>query len=327
MDLTSRNQTETSSPLLAVEALGVAFGAVPVVAGVSFTVARGEAVALVGESGCGKSMTARALLRLLPPSAHITGQIHIEGVDVLAASPGDLRRLRGTRTGFVFQDPGQALNPVHPVGEQVAERLRLYSGLSRAAAAARAIELFAELGISDPAARARAYPHQLSGGMRQRVVLAIALACSPALLIADETTTALDVTLQAQIMALIRARQRAADLGLLLITHDLGVVAQAVDRVLVMYAGQIVEAAPVAELFDQPRHPYTRGLLQSMPGAAPVGARLFSIPGQVPSPGAWPPGCRFGARCDRVQAQCATPVALAGAGAHRYRCVNPVPAP
>jgi peptide/nickel transport system ATP-binding protein len=316
-------------PLLAVTELGIAFHKVgsppvPVVDRVSFGLQRGEAVALVGESGCGKSITARALLGLLPATARVEGAVHIEGTSVYQATPATLRHLRGARTGFVFQDPGQALNPVYPVGEQIAERLRTHGGLDARAAWARATELLAAVGIPEPALRAQAYPHQLSGGMRQRVVLAIALAGDPALLIADEPTTALDVTLQAQILALIREHQRARGLGLLLISHDLGVVAQCVDRVLVMYAGRIVEEAPVIDLFEHPRHPYTRDLLRSLPGTRQqANGRLYSIPGSVPSPGAWPPGCPYAPRCDRATAACAAPVPFEGG----LRCLHPVPPP
>ncbi|MEZ4466585.1 MAG: ABC transporter ATP-binding protein [bacterium] len=318
--------------LLVVEALGVAFedargGVVQVVEHVDFHVERGESVALVGESGCGKSVTARALLGLLA-TARVTGRVRLAGTSVLDARPAELRRLRGQQAGFVFQDPGQALNPVVTVGEQIAERLRRHGGLDRHAAARRAVALLGEVGIPDPEARARAWPHQLSGGMRQRVVVAIALACDPVLLIADEPTTALDVTIQAQILALIRERQQARQMGLLLISHDLGVVAQTVDRVLVMYAGQIVEEAPVVPLFEQPRHPYTRGLLRSVPGRQQAGARLFAIPGTVPSPRDFPASCRFRARCDQAQAACeAGPVPLTPGGSGRVRCHFPSEAP
>ncbi|MCB9527410.1 MAG: ABC transporter ATP-binding protein [Myxococcales bacterium] len=317
--------------MLDVEGLGIAFdgphGAVPVVSDVALTVAAGEAVALVGESGCGKSVTARAILGLLPtPPARVTGRVALDGVDLLAADERTLRRARGEKVGFVFQDPMTALNPVYRVGEQIAERLRRYGGLDRKAAAARAVELLASVGIPAPAERARAWPHELSGGMRQRVVIAIALACDPALLIADEPTTALDVTVQAQIMALLRAAQRARGMGLLLITHDLGLVAQHVDRVVVMYAGQVVEEAPVEALFAHPRHPYTRGLLRAVPGATPPGAdgRLWSIPGAVPAPRDFPAACRFAPRCPRAQDDCrAAPVPLTVTGDRAVRCLHP----
>lgn len=301
--------------------------ALPVTDDVSFTVAAGEAVALVGESGCGKSVTAKALLRLLPspPAQILAGQVHIDGQAVFDLAPRALRRLRGADVGVVFQDPMSALNPVLRVGEQIAERLRTHGGLDRRAAAARAIELLAEVGIPAPAERARAWPHELSGGMRQRVVIAIALAGSPRLLIADEPTTALDVTIQAQIMRLIADLRAARDMAVLLITHDLGVVAQHVDRVVVMYAGQVVEQAPVEALFRHPRHPYTRGLLAAVPGATP--GRLQAIPGAVPPPQAFPSHCRFADRCPAAQPDCragAIPLQPTPDGA--VRCLHPHPA-
>ena len=299
-------------PILVVGGLTIGFesagGLVPVVEDVSFGVRRGESVALVGESGCGKSVTARSLLRLQPsPPAHrLSGHVEIAGQSVYSLSGPALRRLRGERVGFVFQDPMTALNPVYPIGEQIAERVRRFKGLSRRAARATAESLLERVGISSPKARARDYPHQLSGGMRQRVVVAIALACEPDLLIADEPTTALDVTIQAQILTLIRSLQQASNMALLLITHDLGVVAQVADRVLVMYAGQLVEEAPVEPLFEVPRHPYTRGLLRSVPGVVPPGSdgRLWSIPGSVPRPQDFPDHCRFYPRCPVRQAVC-----------------------
>ncbi len=315
-------------PRLVVEGLGVAFdtprGRVQVVEGVDLSVGAGEAVALVGESGCGKSVTAKALLRLLPmPPAHITGgRALLSGEDLLTLPPDALRRARGRAVGFVFQDPMSALNPVYPVGEQIAERLRLHGGLGRRAARERAAQLLEQVGIPSATERARAYPHQLSGGMRQRVVIAIALACDPTLLIADEPTTALDVTIQAQLMALLAEERRARDMGLLLITHDLGLVAQWVDRVVVMYAGQVIESGSVDSIFHHPRHPYTRGLLQAVPGATPPGpdGRLWSIPGAVPTPDAFPAGCRFGPRCPRAQDDCrAAPVVLVDG----VRCLHP----
>ncbi len=318
----------TPAPVLQVAGLGVSFetpeGPLRVVEDVGLHIHAGEAVALVGESGCGKSVTARALLRLLPsPPARVVGDVlRIGGQDVLKLDARALRRLRGREVGFVFQDPMSALNPVYPVGEQIAERLRRHRGLSRAAARARAIELLGQVGIPAATDRARAYPHQLSGGMRQRVVIAIALACDPTLLIADEPTTALDVTIQAQLMALLARQRRAREMALLLITHDLGLVAQWVDRVVVMYAGQVVEQATVDDLFAAPRHPYTRGLLRAVPGATPPGAdgRLWAIPGAVPPPRAFPASCRFADRCPRVQPDCrAAPVPLADG----VRCLHP----
>ncbi len=324
---------EAPEPLLRVDGLSIAFdaadGPVAVVDRARFAVARGEAVALVGESGCGKSVTAKSILGLLPsPPARVTGGVRFDGVELIGAPGRVLRRIRGARVGFVFQDPMTALNPVYRVGEQIAERLRRHAGLDRKAAAERAVALLGQVGIPAPAERARAWPHELSGGMRQRVVIAIALACDPDLLIADEPTTALDVTVQAQIMALLRRAQRARRMGLLLITHDLGLVARYVDRVIVMYAGQVVEAAPVEALFDGACHPYTRGLLRAVPGAAaprPDG-RLWSIPGAVPAPRDFPTSCRFADRCPRVTPECrAAPVAMSVADDRRWRCLRPHP--
>jgi peptide/nickel transport system ATP-binding protein len=279
---------------------------------------------LVGESGCGKSITARAVLDLLPrPPAQVGGVVHVEGTSMYDASAEAVRGIRGRRVGFVFQNAGSALNPVHPVGWQIAERLRRHAGMNRRQAAQRAVELLADVGIPDPVNRARAYPHQLSGGMRQRVVIAIALACDPALLIADEPTTALDVTIQNQILRLILEQCRQRGMGLLLISHDLGVVAQTVDRVVVMYAGQIVEDAPVESTFAAPRHPYTQGLLRSMPGARAPGATLTAIPGVVPHPRDFPTGCRFAARCTVAQPDCAQPVALTIQAPRAWRCRYP----
>lgn len=310
--------------LLALEDLRIAFDGTEVVSGISLRIAAGEAVAIVGESGCGKSVTARAILDLLPrPPAQVSGHVSVDGHSIYDIDAATLRQVRGERVGFIFQNAGSALNPVHPVGRQIAERLRRHRGLGRAAAQERAVELLGEVGIPDPRSRARAYPHALSGGMRQRVVIAIALACDPDLLIADEPTTALDVTIQAQVLALILERCRARDMGLLLISHDLGVVAQTVERVIVMYAGQVVEDAPVAQLFDAPRHPYTRGLLDSMPGARVAGERLAAIPGTVPSPQDFPSGCRFRARCAFAQPDCEAPVPLSQVDDRAWRCRHP----
>jgi oligopeptide/dipeptide ABC transporter ATP-binding protein len=319
-------------PLLQITDLGVGFetqsGFLPVIEGVGFEVFSGESVALVGESGCGKSVTAKAILDLLPsPPAKITsGEVLFDGVDLRTMSPRALREVRGRDIGFVFQNPMTALNPCYRVGEQIAERLRRFSGHGRRAAAIRAVSLLAEVGIPSPGERARAYPHELSGGMRQRVVIAIALACGPRLLIADEPTTALDVTIQAQLMSLLRAQQAARSMAVLLITHDLGLVAQYVDRVVVMYAGQIVETAPVQALFDRPRHPYTRGLLKAVPGVTAPDAqgRLWSIGGAVPAPQDFPTGCRFAPRCPRASDSCGGDPIPTVVEQHRtVRCLDP----
>ncbi len=323
--------TDSPDPLLHVDGLSIGFetgrGPVQVVDAVRFAVRRGEAVALVGESGCGKSVTAKSILGLLPaPPARVSGSVRFDGQELVGAADRALRRIRGARVGFVFQDPMTALNPVYRVGEQIAERLRRHGGLDRKAAAQRAVELLGQVGIPAAAERSRAWPHELSGGMRQRVVIAIALACDPDLVIADEPTTALDVTVQAQIMRLLREAQRARRMGLLLITHDLGLVARYVDRVVVMYAGQVVEQAPVEALFDGARHPYTRGLLQAVPGAVAPRAdgRLWSIPGAVPAPADFPASCRFADRCPRAADDCrATPIPISDAGERQWRCLHP----
>ncbi|RMF85436.1 MAG: ABC transporter ATP-binding protein, partial [Nitrospirae bacterium] len=283
--------------LLEIDRLRVRFatreGAFEAVRGVSLAVDRGEVVGLVGESGCGKSVTALACLRLLPRrTAQVAaGRVLLDGEDLLALPEAALRRVRGNRVAMIFQEPMTALNPVFTVGHQVMEPLRLHLGMRGRAARSRAAELLAQVGIADPERRLRDYPHHLSGGQRQRVMIAMALACDPELLIADEPTTALDVTIQAQILALLRRLQRERGLGVLLITHDMGVVAQTADRVAVMYAGEIVEEAPCGDLFAGPRHPYTRGLLDSLP--RPGVARLTPIPGQVPPPDRPAPAVRL----------------------------------
>jgi len=283
-------------------------GPAPVVAGLSLEIDRGQVVALVGESGCGKTVTALAILHLLPRSVEcvVTGQVRFHGRDLLALSEREMRRIRGNQVAMVFQEPMTSLNPVLTVGEQIAETLRLHRRLSRRAARARTVELLYQVGISAAEQRRRQYPHELSGGMRQRVMIAMAVACEPALLIADEPTTALDVTLQAQILRLLRDLQQRTGMALLLITHDLGVVAQVCDAVCVMYAGRIVERGPVARLLTEPRHPYTRGLLRCTPrldGGALADTprrerRLAVIPGEVPDPRRRPSGCPFHPRCE-----------------------------
>ncbi len=285
---------------------GVA-GPVRAVDGLSFGLERGETYALVGESGCGKSATALAILRLVEPGWIAGGRLWFEGRDLLELREREMRAIRGGRIGIVFQEPAAALNPVMRAGSQVAEALRIHKRLSRKAARAEAVRLLGVVALPDPERQARAYPHELSGGMMQRVMLAIALSCGPALLIADEPTTALDVTIQAQILALLRRLRAELQLTVLLITHDLGVVAENADRVGVMYAGRLVEEASVARLFAEPHHPYTRALLRSLPGGsgATAGRRLPTIPGSVPDPASPPPGCRFHPRCPAVFDPCA----------------------
>jgi len=314
-----------SAPLLEVRDLRVCFpgeaAELPAVRGVSLDVAPGEVLALVGESGCGKSLTALSLLRLVPPPGRIAGgSIRFRGRDVLALDDAGLRALRGGEIGMVFQEPMTSLNPVFRVGDQIAEVLRVHRGAGAAAAREGAVRLLARVRIPDPARRAEQYPHELSGGMKQRVMIAMALACDPALLVADEPTTALDVTIQAQILELLRELQRDSEMAVLLITHSLGVVARFAQRVAVMYAGQIVEEAPVKELFRAPAHPYTRALLRALPRPGARG-RLEAIEGAVPAPHELPPGCAFTGRCRDALPRCAAePPPVVAAGGRPVRC-------
>jgi oligopeptide/dipeptide ABC transporter ATP-binding protein len=278
-------------------------GVVPAVNDVSFEVRAGETLGLVGETGSGKSVTAMSILRLVQPPGRIAaGSIRFGGRDLLTLSPAEMRAVRGGEIALIFQEPMTALNPVFTVGAQLVETLLVHRQVARRAARARAIELFEAVGIPDAAARMRDYPHQLSGGMRQRILIAMALACRPALIIADEPTTALDVTLQAQILDLLRDMKSAFNLALLLITHDLGVIAEIADRVAVMYAGRIIEQGPVRAVLRAPQHPYTRGLLASLPGLP--GGRLKAITGSVPQLDALPSGCAFSPRCADRFAPC-----------------------
>jgi peptide/nickel transport system ATP-binding protein len=313
---------------LQVENLRVSFptgdgGRVYPVDGVSFTLDRGRTLALVGESGCGKSLTSLALLRLIPSPGRIEdgSTIRLGDTDVLSLRGEALRKIRGRRIGMVFQDPMTSLNPVFTVGDQIAEGVRAHFDVSRAEARRRALMLLQEVGIPDPAARLDAYPHQLSGGMRQRVMIAIALSAEPEILVADEPTTALDVTVQAQILEVLDRLRERHGMAVLLITHDLGIVAGRADRVAVMYAGQIVEEAPTERLFASPSHPYTQGLFASIPRiTGPIG-RLSPIGGSVPAPGAWPGGCRFRPRCPKAFEKSETMPPLLPVGLdHRMRC-------
>ena len=293
-------------PLLRVEHLTTVFdlpgGAVPAVDDVSFEIRAGETLGLVGESGSGKSVTALSLMRLVQPPGKIAGgRLLFKDRDLLALNEREMRDVRGADIALIFQEPMTALNPVFTIGDQIAEAFLVHGRASRSNVTAKAVALLEAVRIPDAAARVRDYPHQLSGGMRQRVMVAIALACRPALVIADEPTTALDVTIQAQILELLRDMKSQFNVSVLLITHDLGVIAETADRVAVMYAGRIVETGPVREIFRDPRHPYTRGLLASIPGGAP-GQRLKAIEGAVPLLGALPAGCAFGPRCpDRFE--------------------------
>lgn len=272
---------------------------------VSFSVGLGETLAIVGESGCGKSMTALSLMRLLPPGGRvISGEMNLGGTDLVALDEDEMRKVRGARLGMIFQEPMTSLNPVLTIGDQVAEGLRLHRNISRKEALAESVSLLEQVGIPSPATRSRDYPHHLSGGMRQRVMIAIALACRPELLIADEPTTALDVTIQAQILDLLAELRASTAMGMILISHDLGVVSENAQRTAIMYAGRIVEIATTAELLSNPLHPYTKGLLRSLPQNAIPGAPLPTIPGQVPDLAESPPGCGFCERCSEEDRQC-----------------------
>ncbi len=291
--------------------------------GVSFTLRRGETLALVGESGCGKSLTSLALLQLVPEPGRIDAgsAIRLGDTDVLGLKGEALRRIRGRRIGMIFQDPMTSLNPVFTVETQITEGILAHYKISRAEARDRALRLLQEVGIPDPADRLKAYPHQLSGGMRQRVMIAIALSAEPEILVADEPTTALDVTVQAQILEVLDELRSHRGMAVLLITHDLGIVAGRADRVAVMYAGQIVEEAPTTELFANPSHPYTQGLFASVPRISGPLQRLNPIRGSVPAPSAWPSGCRFRPRCPKAFDRSETEPPLIPVGPdHRMRC-------
>lgn len=318
------------SRLLSVEDLEVRFatehGMVPVVHGLSFDVDAGEVVGLVGESGCGKSVTSLAIMRLIPtPPGRITaGRIVFDGGDLLTLPEREMRSLRGDRISMIFQEPMTSLDPAFKVGEQIASVVRHHRGASRSAAWERAIEILDLVGISSARQRAKDYPHMFSGGMRQRVMIAIALACDPSLLIADEPTTALDVTIQAQVLDLLRSLQQDLGMAMIFVTHDLGVVSELCDRVVVMYAGQAVEQAPTDQLFTEPEHPYTEGLLECLP-AEHVGEKLRPIPGTVPPSHAMPSGCLFHPRCQYcISGRCdQEPVPLIALTSRRAaRCVR-----
>jgi peptide/nickel transport system ATP-binding protein len=294
--------------------------------GISLTVAQGETVGLVGESGCGKTMTAMSVLRLLPPGGHIAaGSIRMNGTDLVPLSPAEMRKVRGRDIAMVFQDPMTSLNPTMTIGRQIAGPVRAHLGSSRAAATRRAAEVLGLVGVPRPAERLDDYPHQLSGGLRQRVMIAMALACEPKLLIADEPTTALDVTIQAQILRLLEDLTERLNMGMLLVSHDMGVIAGRTDRVLVMYAGRIVEAASTDSLFSGPRHPYTAALLQSIPRLDQGGQQLYSIPGRPPDLSSPPAGCRFAPRCRHATQECReqVPVLDGPDPAHSYACFHP----
>jgi peptide/nickel transport system ATP-binding protein len=326
-------------PLLRVENLRTHFhtrdGIVRAVDGVSFDVMPGETLAIVGESGCGKSVTSMSILRLLatPPARIAAGRIEFDGRNLLDLTEPEMRKVRGNAISMIFQEPMTSLNPVLTIGRQIAEALVLHRGLSQKDATARAVEMLRKVHIPEAERRIRQYPHELSGGMRQRVMIAMALACGPRLLIADEPTTALDVTIQAQILELMRELHRETGAAIILITHDLGVVAEMAQRVVVMYAGRKVEEAPIEELFASPRHPYTRGLLGSMPhlgdSVNETGKRLVEIPGMVPSLKEPAPGCLFAPRCPNAGERCTreVPPLEQHAAGHWAACWHPVAAP
>ena len=318
--------------ILEVENLSTQFftraGIVKAVDDVSFDILRGSTLALVGESGSGKSVTSLSIMRLiLPPGKIVKGEILFNDRDLMRLEDDEMRRLRGREIAMIFQDPMTSLNPVYTVGDQIAEAIRLHEQVSRRKAWAKAVEMMERVKIPDAERRARDYPYQLSGGMRQRVMIAMALSCNPRLLIADEPTTALDVTIQAEILELLRGLKDDFDLSMLLITHDLGVVAETADRVAVMYAGRIVEESPVREIFQSPSHPYTEGLLKSVPRLTEEGLkvrRLSTIEGTVPSLLDLPAGCKFAPRCPYVIDECTRgePLLLAVNAEHRARCIR-----
>ena len=296
----------------------------PVIRGVSFDIKRGETLGMVGESGSGKSVTSREIMRLIAttPARIDSGEILFDGRDILKMSDDELRSIRGNRISMIFQEPMTSLNPVYTCGDQIMEVIRLHKGVSKKEARQMAIEMLREVGVQSPETRVDCYPHELSGGMRQRVMIAMALSCSPTLLISDEPTTALDPTIQAQILQLIKDMKKKLNMSVLFITHDLGVVAQNCDRVVVMYAGKIVEVAEVCELFDHPAHPYTQGLIMSIPKMSSDVEELYSIDGSIPSFGSLPSGCTFGPRCPYFTEECtkSEPVLKDIGGGHLCAC-------
>jgi peptide/nickel transport system ATP-binding protein/oligopeptide transport system ATP-binding protein len=316
--------------LLSVANLTTAFrtgsGEAAAIEDISFDLQEGEILGIVGESGSGKSVTALTIMGLLPspPARVLTGSVTFLGQDLLRLSDAAMRRVRGAGIAMVFQEPMTSLNPVFTIGEQVIETIRAHEAMSQRALFARAVEMLEKVGIPSPAARMTDYPHQLSGGQRQRVMLAIALSCRPKLLIADEPTTALDVTIQAQILDLIMDLRDEFGMAIIIITHNMGVIAETADRVLVMYAGRVIEQAPVATLFDQPLHPYTRGLLSCVPTLDQRKARLDAIPGTLPEPGRRPPGCAFAPRCPIAIPACveALPPLATHAPGHTAACIR-----
>ncbi|SDS35907.1 peptide/nickel transport system ATP-binding protein [Paenibacillaceae bacterium GAS479] len=300
-------------------------GVIPAVDGVDLIIRKGEIVGVVGESGCGKSVTSLSVMRLLPqpPGKYAGGEIRFKGEELIQAREKRMKQIRGNEISMIFQEPMTSLNPLLTIGEQIIETLRVHMPIGKKDATNRAIEMLKKVGIARAESIVRSYPHQLSGGMRQRVMIAIALCCEPELLIADEPTTALDVTIQAQILDLMKKLNRDMGTAIMMITHDLGVVAELCERVVVMYAGKVVEEGAVRDIFANPRHPYTQGLIRSIPKMDEEQSRLYSIPGQVPKPGSITEGCRFAPRCEHVMDVCKSklPELISGANpAHRSRC-------
>jgi len=323
---------KTREPLLEIRDLETVFytsdGRNPALRGVSLSMYPGETLGVVGESGCGKSVTAFSVMGLIPwpPGRIEAGEIIFEGEDLLKKSPEEMRRLRGSKMGMIFQEPMTSLNPVYTIGDQISEVLVYHKGHTKEQAMAQAVDLLHSVGIPEPGRRVRQYPHELSGGMRQRVMIAMALACSPKLLIADEPTTALDVTIQAQILEVLKSLRQRTGTSIMLITHDLGVIAEMADRVAVMYMGKVVEEGLCLDIFHHPRHPYTHGLLNSTPRLDKSVDRLHVIPGTVPNPMFAPPGCKFNNRCRFATDRCreTEPEMTIVQGVHRVRCYHPL---
>ncbi|UFJ43304.1 ABC transporter ATP-binding protein [Brevibacillus humidisoli] len=299
-------------------------GEIPAVDGVDLYIKKGEVLGVVGESGCGKSVTSLSVMRLVPhpPGKIVGGSITFKGEDLVAASERRMRQLRGNQIAMIFQEPMTSLNPVYTIGDQISETVRLHRKMGKKEARQHAVEMLQKVGIPRAESIVDEYPHQLSGGMRQRVMIAMAMSCDPELLIADEPTTALDVTIQAQILDLMRKLNKESGTAIMMITHDLGVVAEMCDRVVVMYAGKVVEEGDVRSIFKNPQHPYTRGLIQSVPRMDEKRERLYSIAGNVPTPGSMPKGCRFAPRCESVVDQCheAMPELVSVEKGHKSRC-------
>ncbi|PLR76001.1 peptide ABC transporter ATP-binding protein [Bacillus sp. V3-13] len=317
------------APVLDVKDLKTSFfssdGEIPAVDEISFAVHKGEIIGIVGESGCGKSVTSLSIMKLIPqpPGKIVGGQILLNGEDIVSASEKRMRQIRGNEVAMIFQEPMTSLNPLFTIGQQLTEAILIHNKTSKKAAFQQSVDMLKLVGLPRAEQIMKEYPHQLSGGMRQRVMIAMALSCHPKLLIADEPTTALDVTIQAQILALMKDLNVKLDTAIVMITHDLGVVAELCERVIVMYAGKIVEEASVQAIFKEPKHPYTLGLLKSIPDIRNKKERLYSIPGNVPKPGSITQGCRFAARCEYVFDRCLSenpPLYHAGDGNHQVRC-------